>query len=547
MEHAHQKYRRNTLLKQTVLAIIVSLVIFIGHMLHTIPEPSTTPGYWVNWISAIMTLIVLVYSGWHFFNTDVLIFISAGLCWLYSVFILIFMHHLPSQEQHVYFEFVVAIIALVNLLELLKPYNINNYKLNDLLLQRIINKIISIIIPTIIAAAICTAIVWYYISKQPIATNMLFTTVSVLIIACPYALKFIVSIAAITGINKAKKCGILIRNISALQAAYKINTVILCKTGIITLGKPQINEIITTENYDTNQVLSIAASLELNCKHPYGLAIIATAKQKQLLIEPVINCKNFDGLGISGIVAGQPACIGNKAFMEAQLIKIDLLKDASEKSAKNGATVIYVARNKQLIGMLTLIDPIKNEAKFIVQKLHDMQMRVILLTGDQQLTAHHIAAQIGITEVIANVMPTEKSNQVATLQQEDAIVAIVGEQINDAPALIQASLSFTFSTAADAATQVADVIITNESLDNIIKTIYICKQVINNIKQNLFVIFVYNIVAMPIAAGIFFPFTGMLLTPTYAATAMTLFSLAVMSNAQRLQFMPSTPYLNFQS
>jgi Cu+-exporting ATPase len=651
----------NDLIKQTIVAACVGIPLFIGTMLHWIPEPNTTAGYWINWICALATLGVLVYSGGHFFsgawrallvkssNMDTLIAIGTGIAWLYSILVLIFINHIPALAQHVYFESAVIIITLVNFgtileqrarrntsdaiksLLQLQPKTVKVFRgteeidiaidalqIGDLIrvrpgeriavdgiitsgnsnvdesmitgeamprtkvvgdqvtggtmnidgsfifkvmrigkdtvlaqivrlvekaqnskpeLARMADKIAAVFVPIVIVIAIFTACIWYYVGKEPVLVYMLVTSMSVLVIACPCALGLAVPISVMVGIGKAAQYGILIRDASALQTTCKINTVVLDKTGTITVGKPKVTEVTAVPGIDPNQVLSIAASLESGSEHPYAFAILTAAKEKQLSIAATSNFKNFPGLGINGVVAGQQVCIGNRGFMEAQLVKIDALRDNAKNFATAGATAIYVASNKQLIGLLTLADPIKSDAKFLVQKLHDMQIRVIMITGDQQITAEAIARQIGISEVIADVMPQEKANKISELQREDAIVAMAGDGINDAPALAQADVGFAMGTGTDIAIQTADITLINGSLDNIIEAIYISKATVSNMQQNLFGAFIYNIIGIPIAAGILFPFTGLLLNPMLAAAAMALSSVTVVANANRLRFL----------
>jgi len=510
----------HTLIRQTVVAACIGmLLLFIATTLHQI-----------NWVCAIATLGVLVYSGGHFFinawlalkakqyNRELLIAIAIGTNWLYAVF-----------TQQLYFETIVIII-IVNLGLILEQYYYKNIDLKDMNIDitNSGNKIATIIIPSVIAIALVTAIIWYLIGKQPVSFYMLVSFMSILLIASPTALQLAIPTSIISGISKAAQSEILINNANILQTICKINTVILNKTATITLGKPIVTAITTVPGVDPNQVLSIAASLESGSDHPYALAILAAATATQLSVAIASNQQNFAALGINGIIAGQPACIGNKSFMEAQLVKIDMLRDHAKDFAKTGVTTIYVANNKQLIGLLTLTDPIKTDAKFLVQKLHDMQIRVIMITGDQQLTAEAIAQQVGITEVIADVMPQEKANKIAELQHEDAIVAMVSNGLNDEEALIQADVGFAMN---------ADVTLINSSLDNIVETIYISKATVNNMRHNLLGAVIYNMVAIPFAAGILFPFTGLLLNPMLAAVAMILSSLTVVINANRLQFL----------
>lgn len=671
MEHTHYAHydissnagnsNSHALIKQTAIAAIVGISLFISTRLDLIPEPQTTAGYWINWVCAVAALIVMVYSGGHIFssawrallskttNIDTLVAIGAGVAWIYSIFTLIFINHLPLLAQHLYFETAVIVITLVNSGNILEQYagRHTNIAIQDLLksqpmtakvirgiqevdleiamlqiddlirvrpgeripvdgiitsgsanvdesmltgevmpcskdigdqvtagtmnndgnfifkairigkdtvlaqivqlveqsqkskpeLSHSVDAIVKIFVPSIIIIAILTAFVWYYVGESPAAAYIIVTTISVLVVAGARALLLAVPISVMVGIGKAMEWGILIRNAKALQTTDKINTVILDKTGTITIGKPKVTEVIAASGFDPNQVLSVAASIETGSEHPYAVAILAAAREQHLSIETISDFLNFPGLGIKAMISGIPACIGNRGFMEAQLVNLDELKDTSINLSKAGNTVIYVASNKKLIGIVALTDPIKPEAKFLIQKLHDMQIRVMMITGDQQLTADFIAEQVGIKEIIANVMPQEKANKIVMLQEEDAIVAMVGDGVNDAPALAQADVGFAMAPGADIAIQTSDITILNGSLHNIVEAIYISKHTINNMKQNLFGACIYNLIAIPIAIGILFPVTGFLLSPMLAAAAMSLSSIAIVSNANRLRFL----------
>jgi Cu+-exporting ATPase len=560
MEHSHCAHcdisaklnaaNYHALIRQTTVAISVGIALFIAAIFKWIPAPNTANGYWINVGCAIVTLAVLVYSGGHFFSNswcalrakrfsrDILVAVALSICWLYSLFALVFIHNLTSLAQQFYFETTVIIITIVNLGLISEYYYCKNINIaansadNDIV--SIVNIIAAMLIPSVIFISGLSAVIWYFIGLQPILKHIIMSSTAVLLIASPCALRLAVLTSITAGIDKALQQGILIHDAKVLRNIAKINTVILNKSGIITLGNPKVTEITAVTGINPNQVLSIATSLESESKHPYALAIMAAAKERLLNVEAISDRQNFPGLGINGIINGESSCIGNRAFMEAQLVKIDTLRDNAKKIATTGATVLYVASNKQLIGLITLAVPIKPETKFIVQKLHDMQMRVIMITGDQQLTAVAIANQVGITEVIADAMPQEKATKISELQRDDAIVAMVVDIINDAPALTQADVSITMGPATDIATKPADVILSNGSLENILETIYISNVTIDNMKQNLVGAFIYNIVGIPIAAGILFPFTGLLLSPILAAAAMACSSLAVIANANRL-------------
>lgn len=404
-------------------------------------------------------------------------------------------------------------------------------------LARLADKVAAIFVPTVIVIALITGVLWSIFGPHPKILYVIMTSMSVLVIACPCALGLAIPISVMIGINKAALEGILIRNADALQSASQITTIIFDKTGTITKGKPVITKIYPAEGSNVEEVLSASASLEIGSEHPFASAIVNKAHEERIQLSPVKDFSSFEGLGISGVVETNSISLGNHSFMQAQGVVIDELRSIAIQTGEMAQTSVYVAKNKQLIGLICVSDPVRSEAATIITELKNMGLRVMMITGDQGTAARAIAKQVGISEVIAQVMPQEKADKIIELQNQDEIVAMVGDGINDAPALSQTNVSFAIGSGTDIAKLSADIVLTHSSLQGILDAIRISQQTVKNMRQNLFGAFIYNIIGIPIAAGVFFPFTGLLLDPMIAGVAMALSSLTVVTNANRLRWM----------
>ncbi len=402
-------------------------------------------------------------------------------------------------------------------------------------LARLADTVAHIFVPLVMITAIITALVWYNIGLQPVGTYMFITAVSVLVSACPCALGLAVPISVMLGIGKAARHGILIRDANALQQMCKLSTIILDKTGTITLGKPRVIDVLPMPHCEVKTILQLAASLEMCSEHPYAYAIINAAHSEDINTLEVTNFESITGLGVSGDINGEPVAIGNGGFMAAQLISIDALHKQAQQNAEHGQTFIFVARNKQLIGGICIADPIRAEAKELITKLKSKGLKVVMITGDNYTTAQAVATRVGITEVFAGAMPQEKVAHILKLQEDDEIVAMVGDGINDAPALAQANVGFAIGSGTDIAKQTADVTIIGSNILNIYSCIDLGQKTVQNMRQNLFAAFIYNILGIPIAAGILYPVLGTLLNPMLASCAMALSSITVVLNANRLR------------
>lgn len=375
-------------------------------------------------------------------------------------------------------------------------------------ISRIADKVVSIFVPTILIVAIITAIIWLLFGPAPKINYMILAATSVLVIACPCALGLAVPISVIIGMGKAAEFGVLIRHGDALQQTCKLTTIVLDKTGTITEGKPKVTKIIA-ENFDEQKLLQLAASLENYSEHPIASAIVEEAKTQNIELLEVKDFTATAGQGIQGVIDNQKITIG---------------KD------------IAITIDNKFIGSITVTDPIKSDSKTAIKKLQQMGLTVVMLTGDNKNTAQTIAHEVGIEKFFAEIKPQDKAKIIKDLQTQSEIVGMVGDGINDAPALTQANIGFAISSGTDIAIESADITLIRNSITSVADAITISHATMKNIKQNLFGAFIYNVLCIPIAAGILFPFVGLLLNPAIAALAMALSDITVIFNAGRLHF-----------
>jgi Cu+-exporting ATPase len=365
---------------------------------------------------------------------------------------------------------------------------------------------------------------------------MLVTTMTVLIIACPCALGLATPISIMVGVGKAAEYGILIRNGDALQRSGKLTVIVLDKTGTITEGRPRVSDIIPTENYKKNELLRIAAGVEAGSEHPLAAAILHEAGEQNIVIPAGSAFEAVAGQGVRAVIEGQQVLFGNARFMQQNKIDIGLLSNAAATQAARAATPMYLVIANELAGLIAVSDPIKADSKKAIRQLQLQGIRVLMLTGDNKLTAQAVANQVGVDDFIAEVLPQDKASRISELQQAKNIVGMVGDGINDAPALAQADVGFAIGTGTDVAIESADVTLIRGSLHSVSDAIAISRATVRNIKQNLFGAFIYNTIGIPVAAGILFPVFGLLLNPVLAGAAMAMSSVTVVSNANRLRF-----------
>jgi Cu+-exporting ATPase len=659
VEFAH--YRK--LLRQTLVAAVVGVPLFIAGLLGWLPELATVGGQ-VFWLLAGgATLFVLVYAGKHFFtgawksfrnhnaNMDTLIALGTGTAWLYSMLVTAFPAVVPSLARHAYFEAAAIIIALINLgsaLEMrargktseairrligLQPKTarvIRNGEEVDIAIEdvglgetlrvrpgdkipvdgkiidghssidesmltgepipvekgqgdevvggtinktgtflfsatrigkdtalaqiiemvrqaqnakpaigRLADKISAVFVPTVLIIAVLTLLAWFNVGPEPRVSYMLVAAMTVLIIACPCALGLATPISIMVGVGKAAEYGILIRNGEALQQAGKLTTVVLDKTGTVTEGHPAVTAVVPEGDWDETRLLGVAASLETGSEHPLAEAIVAAARKRGLKPSPVSGFEAVAGHGVAGKVDGRQVLFGNSKLMGDHRIELGGLPQRASELAAEAHTPMYVAVDGQAAGIVAVSDPIKADSKRAIERLHAIGLKVVMVTGDNRATAEAVARQVGIDEVFAEVLPQDKAEKIALLQQRGEIVGMVGDGINDAPALARADVGYAIGTGTDVAIESADVTLMRGSLHGVADAIAISLATVRNIKQNLFGAFIYNTLGIPVAAGILFPFTGLLLNPIIAGAAMAMSSVTVVSNANRLRWFKS--------
>jgi len=387
-------------------------------------------------------------------------------------------------------------------------------------------------VPVVIAIAVISGLAWF-ISGQPVIFSLTIF-ISVLVIACPCALGLATPTAIMVGTGKGAEYGVLIKSGEALETAHKIKTIVFDKTGTITEGKPVVTDIITTGPVDLTELLRLSASAEKGSEHPLGEAIVNEAKAKDLELINVDSFEAIPGHGIEVAIEGKKMLLGNKKLMDDRKIEISLQKE-SDKLAEEGKTPMYVAIDDRLAGIIAVADVMKPGSKRAIEVLHNMGIEVAMITGDNKRTAEAIARQAGIDRVLAEVLPQDKANEIKKLQAEGKKVAMVGDGINDAPALAQADIGIAIGSGTDVAMESADIVLMRSDLMDVPTAIQLSKRTIRNIKQNLFWAFAYNSAGIPIAAGLLYLMGGPLLNPMIAAAAMAFSSVSVLTNALRLK------------
>ncbi len=402
-------------------------------------------------------------------------------------------------------------------------------------IQRLADIISGIFVPIVIAIAILAFVVWFDFGPEPALTYALITFVTVLIIACPCALGLATPTSIMVGTGKGAENGILIKGGEALETAHKIQGIILDKTGTITIGEPKVTDVIAYNGFDENDILSLAAAVEKGSEHPLGEAIYKSAEEKSMTITEASSFKAIPGHGVEALVNDVKVQLGNLKLMQEQNINTDSAKDQLIALADEGKTPMLVAFDHKLAGIIAVADTLKKDSQQAIQTLHRMGLEVVMITGDNRRTAEAIARQAGVDRVFAEVLPEEKANHVKQLQLEGKIVAMVGDGINDAPALAQADVGIAIGTGTDVAIEASDITLIKGSLTSVAHAIQLSKATMRNIKQNLFGSFIYNTLGIPIAAGTLYPFIGLLLSPIIASAAMAASSVTVVSNALRLR------------
>lgn len=394
------------------------------------------------------------------------------------------------------------------------------------------DRISAVFVPVVVAIALFSAAVWYVVGPQPSLVYMLVIATTVLIIACPCALGLATPMSIIAGVGRAAEFGVLVRDADALQRASELDTLVFDKTGTLTQGAPQVTEIVTFNGFSEEQVLRWAAALEQGSNHPLAKAIRDRAAD--MALPENSQFRTLRGMGVSAQLEGKPMLLGNAALLTQQQVAAEQAISLADKQAANGATPVFLAVAGELAGLLLIRDPLRTESVSALQRLHGLGYQLIMLTGDNEITANAIAREAGLDRVIAGVLPDGKAAAITQLQQAGHKVAMIGDGINDAPALAQADVGIAMGGGSDVAIETAAITLMRHDLHSVVDALAIAKATLRNMKQNLLGAFVYNALAIPVAAGVLWPLTGTLLSPVIAGAAMALSSITVVSNANRL-------------
>jgi Cu+-exporting ATPase len=402
-------------------------------------------------------------------------------------------------------------------------------------IQKLADIVSGYFVPAVIAIALIAFVIWYFFGPAPRLAYALITAVSVLIIACPCALGLATPISIMVATGKGATMGVLFKNAETIETLRKVTTLVVDKTGTLTEGKPKLVEVVAAPGIDKNKVLLLAASLEKGSEHPLAAAIVEGAVNQGLHLTEAKNFASHTGKGVSGEVDGQVVLLGNSTLLEEFKIDAGSLAEQAQAMRSEGQTVMLVGIAGKIGGLLAVADPIKKTTPEAIQQLHAEGIRIVMLTGDNKVTAEAVAKKLNLDEVVAEVLPDQKVTAVKKFQQGGYIVAMAGDGINDAPALAQAQVGIAMGTGTDVAMESAGVTLVKGDLTGIVRARRLSRATMANIKQNLFFAFIYNTIGVPIAAGILYPNFGILLSPIIAAAAMSLSSVSVIGNALRLR------------
>ncbi len=397
-------------------------------------------------------------------------------------------------------------------------------------IQRLADVAAGYFVPAVVLVAVATFAVWGLIGPEPRLAHAIVNAVAVLIIACPCALGLATPMSIMVGTGRGAAAGVLIKNAEALETMENVNTLVVDKTGTLTEGRPRLTSVIALAGFDESEILRLGASLERASEHPLAAAVVRGAEQRNLAFAPVSDFRSYPGKGVAGVVEGHQVVLGNLPLFEELRVNVGELTLPAE-----GQTVMLLAVDGNAVGLLSVTDPIKESTLEAIRALHGEEVEVIMLTGDNRVTALAVAKQLGIDHVRAEVLPAQKADIVKQLQAEGRIVAMAGDGINDAPALAQAQVGIAMGTGTDVAMESAGITLVKGDLRGIVRALRLSRATMQNIRQNLFFAFIYNALGVPIAAGVLYPVFGLLLSPIIAAAAMSFSSVSVISNALRLR------------
>ncbi len=402
-------------------------------------------------------------------------------------------------------------------------------------IQKLVDIVSGYFVPAVVLIAVITLVVWGLWGPEPRLAHAVINAVAVLIIACPCALGLATPMSIMVGTGRGAMLGVLIKNAEALEVMEQIDTLVVDKTGTLTEGKPKLISVIAMEGFDEESILKSAASLERASEHPLATAIVNGASDKNIVLVEVSNFNSITGKGVSGIVDNRDVAIGNRKLLEDLNVDTKSLTEIAEELRGDGQTAMFVTIDNKLAGILGVADPIKASTHEAIKALHQDNVQIVMLTGDSKTTAQAVAGKLGIDQVIAEVLPEQKVEVIKKLQSEGRRVAMAGDGINDAPALAQAHVGIAMGTGTDVAMESAGVTLIKGDLRGIARARLLSRVTMRNIRQNLFFAFVYNALGVPVAAGVLYPFSGLLLSPMLAAAAMSFSSVSVITNALRLR------------
>jgi P-type Cu+ transporter len=402
-------------------------------------------------------------------------------------------------------------------------------------IQRLVDQVSAYFVPTVVVVAVLTFIVWALVGPQPAMAFAVINAVAVLIIACPCALGLATPMSIMVATGKGAMAGVLFRNAEAIEVLRKVDTLVVDKTGTLTLGKPVLVQVEPVPGGDERELLRMAASLERGSEHPLAAAIVNGAETRGIATTDAREFTSITGKGVRGRIDGADVALGNRALMDDLGVDAGAQSAAADALRRDGHTVVFVAVGGRLAGLLAVADPVKESTPEAIRELHAEGLRIVMLTGDTRATAEAVARRLGIDEVIADVLPDQKADAIKRLQQEGRVVAMAGDGINDAPALAQAEVGIAMGTGTDVAMESAGVTLVKGDLRGIVRARRLSRITMQNIRQNLFFAFIYNTLGVPVAAGVLYPVFGLLLSPMIAAAAMSFSSVSVIGNSLRLR------------
>ena len=402
-------------------------------------------------------------------------------------------------------------------------------------IQGLADKVAGWFVPAVIVIAVIAFVVWSIYGPSPPMAFGLIAAVSVLIIACPCALGLATPMSIMVGVGRGAQIGVLIRDAEALERMEKVDTVVVDKTGTLTEGKPQVTQLVTADGFSDEDLMRYAAGLEKGSEHPLAHAILEKAKAMELKLSDAEDFDSPNGKGVTGKIDGKRVLLGNRLLMESEDVDTSAFDKEADELRKDGATVIFAAVDGKICGVLAIADPVKETTAAAIAALQKEGVRVVMLTGDNRTSAEAVARKLHIDEVEAEVLPEDKGKIVQRLKDEGRIVAMAGDGVNDAPALATADVGIAMGTGTDVAIESSGITLLRGDLMGIVEARKLSRATMRNIRQNLFFAFVYNAAGIPVAAGLLYPFTGILLSPIIAAAAMSLSSVSVITNALRLR------------